>query len=63
MRTNYPTREIGRPMDTESIKRNAFHDQQIAVIDLKSPNLSWVDKAEVERVAAKIYGPRQKRSA
>lgn len=60
MRTNYPTREIGRPMDTEAIKRNAYHDQQIAVIDLKHPKLSWVDREEIERVASKIYGPRKR---
>lgn len=56
MRTNYPTREIGRPMDTEAIKRQAFEDQGIVVAKVDDPRLSWIDKEELKRIGAKLYG-------
>lgn len=56
MRTNYPTREIGRPIDTEAIKRSAFEHQGIVVAKVDDPRLDWVDKAELKRIGAKLYG-------
>lgn len=56
MRSNYPTREIGRPMDTESIKRHAFENQGIVVAKVDDPRLSWVDREELKRIGSKLYG-------
>lgn len=56
MRTNFPTREIGKPMDTEAIKRNAFEKQGIVVAKVDDPRLSWVDREELKRIGAKLYG-------
>lgn len=55
--TNYPTREIGRPMDTEAIKANAMQ-QGILVARLDDQRLSWVDKEELLRIGQKLYGSR-----
>lgn len=57
--TNYPTREIGRPIDTEAIKRRAFEDQGIVVAKVDDPRLSWVDKEELRRIGAKLYGSKE----
>jgi hypothetical protein len=54
--TNYPTREIGRPMDTEAIKRHAFETQGIVVAKVDDPRLSWVDREELKRIGVKLYG-------
>ncbi len=48
--------------DSEHVKRMAFHDHGIAVIAIDDPNLSWVDKAELTRIAEKIYGKRRPRA-
>lgn len=53
--TNYPTREIGRPMDAEAIKRHAFN-QGIVVAKVDDPRLSWVDREELRRIGSKLYG-------
>ncbi|MDB5584876.1 MAG: hypothetical protein JWR80_10052 [Bradyrhizobium sp.] len=54
--TNYPTREIGRPMDTEAIKRSAFENQGIVVAKVDDPRLSWIDREELKRIGTKLYG-------
>jgi hypothetical protein len=56
MWTNFPTRELGRSMDTEAIKRNAFKDQGVVVAKLDDPRLSWVDQEELRRIGRKLYG-------
>lgn len=58
MRTNYPTREIGRPMDAEAIKRSAFEHEGIVVAKVDDPRLSWVDQEELKRIGTKLYGQR-----
>jgi hypothetical protein len=54
--TNYPTREIGRQIDTEAIKRHAFNNQGIVVAKVDDPRLSWIDREELRRIGAKLYG-------
>jgi hypothetical protein len=54
--TNYPTREIGRKVDTEAIKRHAFNNQGIVVAKVDDPRLSWVDREELKRIGSKLYG-------
>jgi hypothetical protein len=58
LRSNYPTREIGRQIDTEAIKRHAFNNQGIVVAKVDDPRLSWVDREELKRIGAKLYGQR-----
>ena len=59
LRTNYPTREIGRTFDTETLKRRAFRDQGILVAKIDDPRLSWVDHEELRRIGTKLYGTEQ----
>ena len=56
--TNYPTRDIGRPMDTEAIKRSAFENQGIVVVKIDDPRLSWDQREIVKQVGHKLYGQR-----
>jgi hypothetical protein len=58
--TNYPTQSIGRAIDYEAVKRNAYHDQDVLVIPLNHPKLSWVDIEEAKRIGAKLYGPKRR---
>lgn len=46
--TNYPSRKIGSTVDYEAIKRNAYHDQGIAIIDLTDSRIPWQDREIIE---------------
>jgi hypothetical protein len=59
LRTNYPTREIGRQIDYEALKRHAFEDQGIVVVRLDDPRLTWDQREMVKQVGAKLYGQRR----
>ncbi len=59
LRSNYPTREIGREIDAEAIKKRAFNDTGVIVASVDDPRLSWVDKEELLRIGQKLYGPRE----
>lgn len=59
--TNYPSRKVGSSVDYEAIKRNAFHDQGIAIIDLTDSRIPWQDREIIEGACRRLYG--QKRSA
>lgn len=59
--SNYPSRKIGSAVDYEAIKRNAFHDQGIAIIDLTDSRIPWQDREIIEGACRKLYG--QKRVA
>lgn len=56
MRSNYPTRDIGREIDVEAIKRRAYLDQRIAVIDLDDSRIPWQDREIIESACLRIYG-------
>lgn len=56
MRSNYPTREIGRPMDTEAIKRRAFEDQGIVVAKVDDPRLNDWDRQFLKNIGNRLYG-------
>ncbi|MDB5594886.1 MAG: hypothetical protein JWM36_1847 [Hyphomicrobiales bacterium] len=58
LRTNAP--QPGRPIDREALKASGFRNAGILVVDLDDARLSWVDKAELERIGAKLFGPRRK---
>jgi len=55
--SNFPTRNIGNAVDHEALKTRAFHDHAVVVMSLNDPCLSWVDREELKRIAAKKYGP------
>lgn len=54
MRTNYPTREIGRQVDYEAMKRRAYIDQGIVVAKLDDPRLNDFDRQYLKNLANKI---------
>lgn len=59
MRTNYPTREIGRQVDYESLKRNGYRDQGIVVVRIDDPRLTDWDRQFLKNVGERLYGQRR----
>jgi hypothetical protein len=53
--TNYLTQSTGRPTDYEAAKRNAYHDQCIAIIDLTDSRISWQDREIIEGARRRLY--------
>ena len=58
MRTNYPTRDIGRETDYEAIKRHAFKDQGIVVAKLDDYRLNEWERQFLRNIGGKLYGQR-----
>jgi hypothetical protein len=56
MRTNYPTRDIGREVDYEVIKRRGYLDQGIIVAKIDDPRLSAFDRQYLKNIGDKLYG-------
>ena len=54
--TNYPTRQIGKSIDYEAVKRNAFRDQGIVVARLDDHRLTEWDRQYLSNIGAKLYG-------
>ena len=54
--TNYPTQAIGRAIDYEAVKRNAFRDQGIVVARLDDHRLTEWDRQYLRNIAGKLYG-------
>lgn len=61
--TNYPSRKVGSSIDYEAIKRNAFHDQGIAIIDLTDSRIPWDTREIIEGACRRLYGQKRKRLA
>ena len=57
--TNYPTQSMGRAIDYEAVKRNAYHDQGIAIIDLTDSRIPWQDREIIEGACRRLYGQKQ----
>lgn len=57
LRSTYPTREIGKQIDYEALKRNGYRDQGIVVVRLDDPRLTWDQREMVKQVGEKLYGP------
>lgn len=55
LQTNFP-RLSGRPVDYEAVKARAFHDQNIAVIDLNDSRIAWPDREIIVQACRKLYG-------
>jgi hypothetical protein len=58
MRTNYPTREIGREVDYEGMKRRAFIDQGIVVAKLDDPRLDSFERQFLQNIGRKLSATR-----
>lgn len=43
-------------VDYEAIKRYAFRDQNILVVDLNDSRLTWPDKELLKVIAKRLYG-------
>ena len=54
--TNYPTQSMGRAIDYEAVKRNAFRDQGIVVARLDDHRLTEWDRQYLRNIGAKLYG-------
>ena len=54
--TNYPTKSMGRAIDYEAVKRNAFRDQGIVVARLDDHRLTEWDRQYLRNIGAKLYG-------
>lgn len=61
--TNFPTGMVGREVDYEAVKRNAYHDQGIAIIDLSDSRIPWPDREIIEGACRRLYGQKPARSA
>lgn len=44
-----------------SSKRNAFHDQGIAIIDLTDSRIPWKDREIIEGACQRLYGQKRAR--
>lgn len=44
------------PMDTDAIKKEAFHNDRILVVNLDEPRLTWMEAQVVEGIGEKLFG-------
>lgn len=56
LRTNYPTRDIGRPVDYEAMKRNAFADQGLVVVSVNDGRLNEWERQFLKNLGFKLFG-------
>jgi hypothetical protein len=57
--TNFPTGMVGRGVDYEAVKRNAYHDQGIAIIDLSDSRIPWPDREIIDGACRRLYGSKK----
>ena len=55
MQSNFP-KLGGKAVDYEAVKRNAYHDQGIAIIDLTDSRIPWPDRELLIGMCERIYG-------
>lgn len=46
-------------MDVAFIKKQAFLDSEILVVNLNDPKLGWADRQLLETIGEKLYGKRK----
>jgi hypothetical protein len=56
LRTNFPSRDIGRTVDYEAMKRHGFRDQGILVVKVDDPKLNDWERQFLRNIGAKIHG-------
>lgn len=47
--------------DVDAIKRNAFHDQRILVVNLDDDRIAWPERQVLANVGEKLYGKKRQR--
>ena len=58
LQTNYPTREIGRPVNYCAMKTNAFREHGVVVVRLDDPRLDAFQRQFLSNIGEQIYGPK-----
>jgi len=53
------SRVIAEPMDKDAIKRKAWQEEGILVIDVNDPTLSMLDQGFVKGIGNKRYGSKK----
>lgn len=54
--SNYPAHHIGGPVNGEAIKRQAFTDMGVLVVQLDDPRLAPVDREILRGIGKKLFG-------
>ena len=54
--SNFPTRELGQPVDYEALKRRGYRDQGIIVAKISDPRLDDFDRQYLKNLGEKLYG-------
>ena len=48
--------KVGNQHDYEAVKRNAFHDQDVLVVSVNDPRISWEDRLHLKNIGERLYG-------
>jgi len=56
LRTNFPARNIGKPIDYESLKRRGYLDQGLVIVSINDPRLNWTERELIKEIGKKLYG-------
>ena len=48
----------GHRRDPEQVKRDGWHEQGVLAVSVHDDRLTWPERALVEQLGAKLYGPR-----
>ena len=54
----YPKGYGGHRRDPEQVKRDGWHEQGVLAVSVHDDRLTWPERAFVEQLGAKLYGPR-----
>lgn len=49
-----------KSMDAFAVKKNAFHDQQILVVNINDPILPWQDRELLKQIGQRLYGEKRR---
>lgn len=52
------TRFFPNSRDTDFVKKQAFHDQRMLVVNLDDPKIGWDERQLLENIGVKLYGKR-----
>jgi len=48
----------GQRRNPDQVKRDGWHDQQMLAVSVHDDRLTWPERALVEQLGAKLFGPR-----
>lgn len=43
-------------IDYQRVKRSAFHDNNMLIVDLRDPKLNWVEIEQLKQIGHKLFG-------